>query len=72
MARTGMAGWFADKIPIDRRVTFFSKYGQWLDFSRDFCLILLIIVPASIKLFRIKKYRTRLSGKPNEKHTQKS
>jgi apolipoprotein N-acyltransferase len=72
MARTGMAGWFADKIPIDRRVTFFSKYGQWLDFSRDFCLILLIIVPASIKLFRIKKYRTCLSGKPNEKHTQKS
>ncbi|MHC4174230.1 MAG: apolipoprotein N-acyltransferase [Planctomycetota bacterium] len=72
MARTGMAGWFADKIPIDRRVTFFSKYGQGLDFSRDFCLILLIIVPASIKLFRIKEYRTRLSGKPNEKHTQKS
>jgi len=29
--RTGMAGWFTDRMPIDRRVTAFSRYGRWLD-----------------------------------------
>jgi apolipoprotein N-acyltransferase len=31
MARQGVAGWFVDCIPIDSRVTFFSRYGRWLD-----------------------------------------
>ncbi len=42
MERTGMAGWFVDKMPIDKRVTFFSKYGQWLDLSCAVCFILLM------------------------------
>jgi apolipoprotein N-acyltransferase len=72
MARAAMAGWFADRIPIDKRTTLFSKYGQWLDFCCEFCLILLIIVMLSEKLFRIKKCEIRLSGKSNGKHIQKS
>jgi apolipoprotein N-acyltransferase len=31
MRRTGMAGWFLDRMPIDKRVTFYSRHGQWLD-----------------------------------------
>jgi apolipoprotein N-acyltransferase len=31
MNRTAIIGWFADKMPIDKRVTFYSKYGSWLD-----------------------------------------
>jgi apolipoprotein N-acyltransferase len=31
LQRAGEAGWFADKLPIDNRTTFFSKYGQWPD-----------------------------------------
>jgi apolipoprotein N-acyltransferase len=62
MARTGMAGWFLDRIPIDKRTTFFSKYGEWLDFCCELCVILLIIVPLSVKFFRTRKWRTRLSG----------
>jgi len=31
MDRQGVAGWFVDSVPIDSRVTFFSKYGRWLD-----------------------------------------
>jgi len=54
-ARTGMPGWFIDRIPIDNRVTFFSKYGEWLDFCCEFCVILLIIVLLSGKFFRAKK-----------------
>jgi apolipoprotein N-acyltransferase len=37
MDRQGMAGWFADIVIIDKRVSFFSKHGQWLGFG---CTIL--------------------------------
>ena len=62
MARTGTAGWFVDRMPIDKRATFFSKYGQWLDFCCELCVILLIIVPLSKKFFRNRKQETRLPG----------
>jgi apolipoprotein N-acyltransferase len=65
MARTGMPGWFLDRISIDRRTTFFSKFGEWFGFCCQVCLILLIIVPLSTKFFRSRKYRTRSSGPPN-------
>lgn len=29
MKRTAMAGWFTDRLPIDRRVTFYSRHGEW-------------------------------------------
>lgn len=31
LARAGMEGYFADSVVIDRRVTIFSRFGQWLD-----------------------------------------
>jgi apolipoprotein N-acyltransferase len=31
MERQGMSGWFADVMPVDSRVTFFSRHGQILD-----------------------------------------
>ncbi len=71
MQRKGIAGWFADKMPIDKRVTIFSKYGQWLDFCCAFCLILLIIVQLSERLFKNQKRPARLSGKINGKRTRK-
>ncbi len=55
MERKGMAGWFVDEMPIDKRVTVFSRYGQWLDFCCVVCLVLLIMVPFTTKLFRIRK-----------------
>jgi hypothetical protein len=30
MDRTGLTGWFLDKMPIDTRVTFYSRHGEWL------------------------------------------
>lgn len=44
--RQAVAGWFADKVPIDKRITFFSKYGQWLDFFCAVCFILVLILAA--------------------------
>ena len=49
MDRTAVAGWFTDRIPIDRRTTFFSKNGEFLDFCCQICLALLIIVGLSAK-----------------------
>ena len=55
MKRTGIAGWFVDEMPIDKRETIFSKYGQWLDFCCAACLILLIIVMAAKRLVLAKR-----------------
>ena len=41
MQRKAIAGWFNDIVPIDKRVTFFSKYGQWLD---SYCVVFLLII----------------------------
>jgi apolipoprotein N-acyltransferase len=54
MARQGMQGWFADKVTIDKRISFFSKYGQWLDFCCTVGFIWLIIVPALGYFFQKK------------------
>ncbi len=45
MERRGVAGWFVDRVPIDKRATFFSRNGQWLDFCCAVCLVWLIIIP---------------------------
>jgi len=29
MKRTAIAGWFMDRLPIDRRVSFYSRHGEW-------------------------------------------
>jgi len=67
MARTGMAGWFADKMPIDKRTTFFSKNGQWLDFCCKSCVLLFIIVSLLIRLFGAGRFGSDLSGRSNGK-----
>jgi apolipoprotein N-acyltransferase len=68
MARTGMDGWFMDRIPVDSRATFFSKYGEWLDFCCESCVILLIIgwFVNSVRL-KIGKRRVGLAGKTHGK-----
>jgi apolipoprotein N-acyltransferase len=67
MERKGMAGWFIDEMPIDKRTTFFSKYGQWLDFCCALCLVLLIIVSLLGRFGRSNKYVISLRRWRNEK-----
>jgi apolipoprotein N-acyltransferase len=55
MDRTGVSGWFIDTIPIDTRTSFFSKYGQWLDFCCEFCVISLIILSLITRIVRFKR-----------------
>jgi len=65
MARTGMPGWFLDRIMIDKRTAFFSKFGEWLGFCCEVCLILLIIVMLSARFIKTRKYKTLSAGKLN-------
>jgi len=64
--RTGVDGWFLDKLPIDKRKTFFSKYGQWLDFCCALCLVLFIIVTPLAGFIRNKKYLLFSRQRQNE------
>ena len=72
MERRGVAGWFADKVPIDRRVTFFSKYGQWLDFCCAVCLVVVIIVPPVRRFDKRRRYKAHLSRRPNAEDVRES
>jgi apolipoprotein N-acyltransferase len=51
MDRQGMAGWFADIVLIDKRITFFSLYGQWLGFGCAALFVALLL----IQLFSTQK-----------------
>jgi len=44
MARQGVAGWFADEVPIDTRVTLFSRFGRWLDAGCAMALVAMVLV----------------------------
>jgi apolipoprotein N-acyltransferase len=55
LAKTGMAGWFSNRLPIDKRATFFSKYGQWLDFCCELCVLSLIILSLLTRFVRFKR-----------------
>ena len=63
MSRAGMDGWFTERIPIDTRTTFFSKYGELLDFCCELCVIVLIIGLISVRFFRAKRWKFRLPSK---------
>jgi apolipoprotein N-acyltransferase len=60
MARQGVSGWFVDTIPIDRRVTLFSRHGRWLDVlsGSGWSLILLLSIYNSWKTRSTRKKQT--------------
>ena len=54
MARKGMDGFFVDTVIIDKRITFFSKFGQKLGLLCSFLLFLAIIIPVAEQFVRNK------------------
>ena len=65
LQRRAMPGWFVDRIPIDRRKTFFSKYGQWLDFCCALSLFLTIIaIPVERFIKAGKNEKVTKNAKP--------
>ena len=67
MGRTGMAGWLLDTVPVDSRITFFTKYGPLLDFGCQACVIAFIIAGLSVRIIE-KRKKVHLSGKSHEQH----
>lgn len=57
MERQGVAGWFTEQIPIDSRITFFSKYGRWLDFllGAGIIIVWVLSIIDSRKQHKVKK-----------------
>lgn len=71
MQRTGMSGWFLDKMPIDPRVTFYSRHGEWLGAGCAvvFAASVAAILAASWRRRRALKTRT---GRPRIRSAGKS
>jgi len=44
MARQGVAGWFVDRIRTDKRVTFFSRHGGWVEILAAVSLVVIIML----------------------------
>ena len=57
MDRTALAGWFLDRLPIDKRVTFYSRYGEWFATACALALVAAIAWPAGIGLIRRRRAR---------------
>jgi apolipoprotein N-acyltransferase len=67
MGRRGVAGWFVDRVPIDKRATFFSRNGQWLDFCCAVCFVWLMIMAAAGRfLFRKVPSNAQKQAKKHE------
>ncbi len=52
MDRTGLTGWFSDKMPIDTRVTFYSRHGEWFANGCSAVLIAIVVGPWAPRLIR--------------------
>jgi apolipoprotein N-acyltransferase len=52
MDRTGLTGWFSDKMPIDTRVTFYSRHGEWFADGCSAILVALVFGPPALRFIR--------------------
>lgn len=61
MDRAGMAGWFVDRMPIDKRISVYCRTGPWLD---NLCAVILAvgIAWAILQRVRLGRHSGRSSG----------
>ncbi|OHB68646.1 MAG: apolipoprotein N-acyltransferase [Planctomycetes bacterium RBG_13_62_9] len=55
MDRTGLTGWFLDKMPIDTRVTFYSRHGEWFATGCAAAFVTALVWPLGARLIRRRK-----------------
>ncbi len=55
MDRTAMTGWSLDRLPIDKRVTFYSRHGEWLANGCAIAAAVAVAWPLAIRLVRRRK-----------------
>jgi apolipoprotein N-acyltransferase len=52
MKRTALAGWFLDRLPIDSRVTFYSRHGEWFADGCAAAFAATLVWPVGARLLR--------------------
>jgi apolipoprotein N-acyltransferase len=58
MNRTAMAGWFMDRLPIDRRVTFYSRHGEWFADGCSLVFAGVLLLPSAARRLRRRSPQT--------------
>ena len=66
--RQGMTGWFVDRMPIDKRISFYSRHGQWLD---NGCAIGLVILMTLMLICHIKRRKACVKDKDETRSLEK-
>jgi apolipoprotein N-acyltransferase len=61
MDRTALAGWFLDRLPIDKRVTFYSRHGEWFADSCEIVFAAALAWPLGARLVRRRAKTGRAS-----------
>jgi apolipoprotein N-acyltransferase len=62
MHRTAMAGWFLDRLPIDKRVTFYSRHGEWFANACAAVFLAVLVAPLGARLLRRKPGKAEKSA----------
>jgi len=63
MERTAMAGWFLDRLPIDSRVTFYSRHGEWFANTCAVVLAVTVLWPIGGRLKRRRQRAAKAARK---------
>jgi apolipoprotein N-acyltransferase len=53
--RTAMAGWFLDRLPIDKRVSFYSRHGEWFADGCAAVFVAALLWPLGLRLVRRRR-----------------
>jgi apolipoprotein N-acyltransferase len=64
LARGGIAGWFVDRMPIDKRVTFYSRHGQPLATGSGVLFAAAVVWPVGVGLIRRRRQRKKNAKSP--------
>ena len=57
--RAGIAGWFADKMPIDKRKTIYSSYGRWFEIACQAAVLAIVFFVLCKKFFGSKFFKKK-------------
>ncbi len=67
MDRKAVQGWFTDFVPIDSRVSMFSRFGGWLDRSCEAAVFTVLILLLGRQFVRKKRYEGQQNVRKRKK-----
>lgn len=67
LQRKAIEGWFADYVPIDSRLSVFSRFGGWLNRSCEAAVFVVLILLLGGQFVRKKRYEGRQNDRKQKK-----